>query len=70
MKQILTQRFYIRKVKGLINKKLWAHKNYKPIDVSVLSWKFTAHNNFGEVRQESIPQSATAYSLGRYQQAY
>jgi len=39
-----------------------------PIAVSVLIWKFTARNNFGAARQESNPQSATAYSSVRYGQ--
>jgi len=37
------------------------------IAVSVQNWKFTARNNGGAARQESNPQSATAYSFERYQ---
>jgi len=36
------------------------------IAVSVLIAKFPARNNFGAARQESSPQSATAYSFERY----
>jgi hypothetical protein len=42
------------------------NKNYMSIAVSVQNWKFTAGHNSGGVRQESAPQSATAYSSERY----
>jgi hypothetical protein len=42
------------------------NKNYMSIAVSVQNWKFTTRNNGGGVRQESAPQSATAYSFERY----
>jgi hypothetical protein len=32
------------------------------IGVSVQNWKFTARNNRGGIRQESVPQSTIAYS--------
>ncbi len=35
------------------------------IAVSVQNWKFIASINLGAVRQETSPQSATAYSFGR-----
>ena len=40
-----------------------ANKNYMSIAVSMLIAKFTARHNSGGVRQESTPQSATAYSF-------
>lgn len=36
------------------------------IAVSLQNWRFTARNNFSAARQESNPQSATAYSFGRW----
>jgi len=41
------------------------NKNYKSIGVSVRTTKPAARNNGIEVRQESSPQSATAYSYVR-----
>lgn len=43
-----------------------ANKNYMSIGVSVRTTKFAARNNFGAARQESNPQSPTAYSSVRY----
>ena len=45
-----------------------AHKNYMSIAVSVLTTSRVARNNGGVARQESNPQSATAYSSVRYGQ--
>jgi hypothetical protein len=45
------------------------NKNYMSIAVSVLKTSQVARNNGSAARQESNPQSATAYSFGRYQQA-
>lgn len=42
------------------------NKNYMSIAVSVLTTGCVARNNGGGVRQESNPQSATAYSSVRY----
>ena len=42
------------------------NKNYMSIGVSVRTTKFAARNNGIGVRQESNPQSATTYILGRY----
>jgi len=42
-----------------------ANKNYMSIAVSVLKWNFPTRNNGSMARQESAPQSATAYSFGR-----
>ena len=39
------------------------------IAVSVQNWKFTARHNSCGVRQESAPQSATAYSFETLEQA-
>jgi len=39
------------------------NKNYMSIAVSVLIAEFTTRNDFGAARQESNPQSATAYSF-------
>jgi hypothetical protein len=44
-----------------------ANKNYMSIAVSVLTTSRVARNNGGVARQESNPQSATAYSSVRYQ---
>ncbi len=44
------------------------NKNYMSIGVSVRTTKFAARNNLGGIRQESSPQSPTAYSSVRYQQ--
>jgi len=46
-----------------------ANKNYMSIGVSVRTTKFAARNNGIGVRQESNPQSPTAYSSVRYAQA-
>jgi len=43
-----------------------ANKNYMSIGVSVRTTKPTARNNGIGVRQESNPQSPTAYSSERY----
>ena len=43
-----------------------ANKNYMSIGVSVRTTKFAARNNGRGVRQESNPQSPTAYSSVRY----
>ena len=45
-----------------------ANKNYMSIGVSVRTTKFAARNNGIGVRQESNPQSPTAYSSVRYRQ--
>ena len=51
-------------------KKHLAHnKNYMSIAVSVLTTSCVARNNVGAARQESNPQSATAYSSVRYASA-
>jgi len=42
------------------------NKNYMSIAVSVLTTSCVARNNGGVARQESNPQSATAYSSVRY----
>jgi len=42
------------------------NKNYMSIGVSVRTTKFAARNNSIGVRQESNPQSPTAYSSERY----
>ena len=42
------------------------NKNYMSIGVSVRTTKFAARNNGGAARQESNPQSPTAYSSVRY----
>jgi len=42
-----------------------ANKKYMSIAVLVQIWWFSARNNNGGVRQESAPQSATAYISGR-----
>lgn len=44
------------------------NKNYMSIAVSVLTTSRVARNNGGGARQESNPQSATAYSSVRYKQ--
>jgi len=44
------------------------NKNYMSIAVSVLTTSCLARNSGGGARQESNPQSATAYSSVRYQQ--
>jgi len=44
------------------------NKNYMSIGVSVRTTKFAARNNSRGVRQESNPQSPTAYSFERYVQ--
>jgi len=41
------------------------NKNYMSIRVSARTTKFTARNNCGAARQESNPQSKTAYSSER-----
>jgi len=41
------------------------NKNYMSIGVSVRTTKFAARNSLGGVRQESNPQSPTAYSSVR-----
>jgi hypothetical protein len=41
------------------------NKKYMIIAVSVLIAEFTTRNNLGAARQESNPQSATAYSSVR-----
>ena len=46
------------------------NKNYMSIGVSVRTTKFAARNNSIGVRQESNPQSPTAYSSVRYGQPY
>ena len=43
-----------------------ANKNYMSIAVSVLTTSCVARNSGGTARQESNPQSATAYSSVRY----
>ena len=43
------------------NLKPAVNKKYMIIAVSLLIAEFTARNNFGAVRQESNPQSATTY---------
>ena len=45
------------------------NKNYMSIAVSVLTTSRVARNNGGAARQESNPQSATAYSSVRYGQS-
>jgi len=45
------------------------NKNYMSIGVSVRTTKFAACSGIG-VRQESNPQSPTAYSSKRYRQPY
>ena len=45
------------------------NKNYMTIGVSVRIWKFTARKNGIGGRQESNPQSPTAYSFERSLQA-
>ena len=45
------------------------NKKYMTIAVSVQTCWFSARNNRGGVRQESTPQSATAYISVRYLQA-
>jgi hypothetical protein len=42
-----------------------ANKNYMSIAVSMLTTSQVTHNNGGAARQESNPQSATAYCFGR-----
>jgi len=44
------------------------NKNYMSIGVSVRTTKSAARNNLVGVRQESSPQSPTAYSSVRYAQ--
>jgi hypothetical protein len=44
-----------------------SNKNYMSIAVSVLTTSQVARNSGGAARQESNPQSATAYSSVRYQ---
>jgi len=44
------------------------NKNYMSIAVSVLTTSRVARNSGGAARQESNPQSATAYSSVRYGQ--
>ena len=44
------------------------NKNYMSIAVSVLTTSCLVRNNGGVARQESNPQSATAYSSVRYGQ--
>jgi len=52
--------------KNIDEKKWLAHnKNYMSIAVSVLTTSQVARNNGGVARQESNPQSATAYSSVR-----
>jgi hypothetical protein len=46
-----------------------ANKNYMSIGVSVRTSKLVARNSGNGVRQESSPQSPTAYSSVRYKQA-
>jgi len=46
-------------------KKAVVNKNYMSIAVSVLTTGLVARNNGGVARQESNPQSATAYSSVR-----
>ena len=48
------------------NEQRTANKNYMSIGVSVRTTKFAARNNGIGVRQESNPQSPTAYSSVRY----
>ena len=43
-----------------------ANKNYMSIAVSVLTTSRVARNSGGAARQESNPQSATAYSSVRW----
>jgi len=45
------------------------NKNYMSIGVSVRTTKFATRNSCIGVRQESNPQSPTAYSSVRYKQA-
>jgi len=45
-----------------------ANKNYMSIAVPVLTTSQVARNNGGGARQESNPQSATAYSSVRWRQ--
>jgi hypothetical protein len=49
------------------NEQRTANKNYMSIAVSVLTTSSVARNNSGVARQESNPQSATAYSSVRKQ---
>ena len=48
------------------NEWLAANKNYMSIGVSVRTINRTARNSGGAARQESNPQSPTAYSSVRY----
>jgi hypothetical protein len=48
------------------DKRAGVNKNYMSIGVSVRTTKFAARNNGFGVRQESNPQSPTAYSSVRY----
>jgi hypothetical protein len=50
------------------NEWLAHNKNYMSIGVSVRTTKFAARNSGIGVRQESNPQSPTAYSSVRYAQ--
>ncbi len=51
-----------------IKKTAAGNKNYMSIGVSVRTTKFAARNNGIGVRQESNPQSPTAYSSARSKQ--
>ena len=48
------------------NRNTALNKNYMSIEVSVRTTKFAARNSGIGVRQESNPQSPTAYSSERY----
>jgi len=53
-----------------IKKTTTGNKNYMSIGVSVRTTTFATRNNGGAARQERSPQSPTAYSFGRYGQAF
>lgn len=53
------------RLKKFTKEKRPANKNYMSIEVSVRTTTFAARNNGIRVRQESIPQPATAYSSVR-----
>jgi len=63
----LTDYWRLKKLDKNMDEKKWlAHnKNYMSIAVSVLTTSRVARNNGGVARQESNPQSATAYSSVR-----
>lgn len=52
-------------MKQTFDRKTACNKNYMSIAVSVLTTSCVARNNGGAARQESNPQSATAYSSVR-----